>query len=107
MLERLGNEVAAAAMQLTRSEARQGEAMLQLVSNQSFQDLTGTTLQKIIAFVESVQLRLIAVLERYRTVLGPLPAESAPAPAETAATVAPKEGATQDQVDALLSKLGF
>ena len=111
--ERLGNEVAAAAMQLSHSHARQAEAMLQLVSNQSFQDLTGATLEKIIAFVESVQMQLIAVLERYRPVLEPGQPETVAAPP---ASVAPavskdsavsKDNATQDQVDELLSKFGF
>ncbi len=105
VLERLGNEVAGAVMQLSQSQARQAESMLQLVSNQSFQDLTGTTLEKIIAFVESMQMRLIAVLERYRTVLGLLPADAAPAAPAPAS--AHKAEATQDQVDELLSKFGF
>ena len=38
-----------------------------IISNQSFQDLTGQTLKKIIAFIEELENNLLSILERYST----------------------------------------
>lgn len=107
ILERLGNEASAALMHLALGFGQQSEKILQQVSNQSFQDLSGATLKKTIALVESVQLRLLAVLERYRSVLSLMKSDMALTPAEPAAPVQPKTEASQDQVDKLLAQYGF
>ncbi len=107
VLDRLGNEAAAPLMHLSLAYQRQAETTLQLVSSQSFQDLTGATLKKIIAFIESLQLQLLAVLERYRSVLSLAQADEALRPGEPAQQPAPRQEASQDQVDQLLSQFGF
>jgi len=105
--DRLGNEVAGPITHLLLTEERQSERMMQLISSQSFQDLTGATLKKIIAFVESMQMQLLEVLERYRTVLNMAQEDLQIRPAERAQPAAAKSEASQDQVDQILAKFGF
>lgn len=107
VLDRLGNEAAGPVMHLSLAYQRQAETTLQLVSSQSFQDLTGATLKKIIAFIESLQLQLVAVLERYRSVLSLAHPEAALRPGEPAPQPTPGPEASQDQVDQILSQFGF
>ena len=107
VLDRLGNDIAGALMHLSLGYQRQGETMLQLISSQSFQDHTGTTLKKTIAFIESMQIQLVAVLERYRSVLSLAQSDSVFRPEEPAAQASPRTEASQDQVDQLLSQFGF
>jgi chemotaxis regulatin CheY-phosphate phosphatase CheZ len=107
ILERMGNEAGATIMQLSLGFEQQSEKILQQVSNQSFQDLSGATLKKTIALVESVELRLLAVLDRYRSVLSLVQNDMALSPGEPAAPVQPKTEASQDQVDQLLAQYGF
>lgn len=38
---------------------------IQIMSNQSFQDLTGQTLKKIISFIEGLELNLVEILQKY------------------------------------------
>ena len=107
ILERLGNEAAAGLMHLSLGFGQQSEKILQQVSNQSFQDLSGATLKKTITLVESVQLRLLAVLDRYRNVLSLMKSEVTLTPVEPSAPAAPKTEASQDQVDQILAQYGF
>jgi chemotaxis regulatin CheY-phosphate phosphatase CheZ len=107
ILERMGNEVGGTLMQLTAGYERQSEMILQQVSNQSFQDLSGATLKKIISFVESVQMQLLGVLDRYRSVLSLVQNDLGVRPSDTAPQIKPKTEASQDQVDQLLAQYGF
>ena len=107
ILERMGNDVSGTIMHLTSAYDRQAGRIMQQVSNQSFQDLTGATLKKIIAFVESVQLQLLAVLERYRSVLTLVQSDMGLRPGEQPAPIRTKTEASQDQVDQLLAQYGF
>ena len=83
------------------------DAYLALISNMSFQDLTGQTLKKVIGFIEDLQQKLVTLLTRQ----GPAPY----AQAETASAV-PMEGPdpsrgiaplSQTDVDKTLANLGF
>ena len=82
------------------------ESILAMIANQGFQDLTGQTLQKVIELVKSLQFELIALLKRYtgdREAPGPAePSESTGAPAAPA-----PEKQSQEDVDKLLTELGF
>jgi chemotaxis regulatin CheY-phosphate phosphatase CheZ len=107
VLDRLGNESAGPVMHLSLGFQKQGETMLQLVSSQSFQDLTGATLKRTITFIENLQLQLVELLERYRSVLSLAQSDSPLHPVETAAQPSPRPEASQDQVDQILSQFGF
>jgi chemotaxis regulatin CheY-phosphate phosphatase CheZ len=107
ILERMGNEVGGTIMRLSIGFEQQNDKIMQQMSNQSFQDLSGATLKKIIAFVESVQLELLAVLDRYRSVLNLVQTDMGIVPVEQPAPAKPQAEASQDQVDSLLAKFGF
>ncbi|MBI4084268.1 MAG: protein phosphatase CheZ [Candidatus Lambdaproteobacteria bacterium] len=105
----LGDRIGAEMMSLQQSAQRNQEVFLALIANQSFQDLTGQALRKIIVFVESLQLKLVQMLQVYRPVFelikgADLPAEPEPEPPGAEAST-PRQ--TQDQVDELLANLGF
>ena len=74
---------------------------LDLVSNQSFQDLTGQALKKVIGFIETLQFKLIELLPTYSGSLGL--SETAEGDGEQKKAAAQ----TQDQVDQMLAALGF
>jgi len=79
-----------------------GQIYLDLISNQSFQDLTGQALKKVITFIESLQFKLIELLPNYRE-LTPDEAKS-----KTVETGEPKSAMqSQEQVDQMLAELGF
>jgi chemotaxis regulatin CheY-phosphate phosphatase CheZ len=105
ILETLGNEVASTTMHLSVRYSQQDATLLRLISNQSFQDLTGVTLQKIVAFIESLQMQLLSILERYQAVLSVAESELAARPAPPAPSRSGES--SQDEVDSLLAKFGF
>lgn len=83
-----------------------GQNLLTMISNQSFQDLTGQTLTKVINFIESLQLQLVGLLKRYTDATGA--AAAAPAPEASTEPVEKRPPTqSQEQVDQLLSELGF
>ena len=82
-----------------------GEEYLKMMANQSFQDLTGQTMGKIITFVEELEMQLVAILEKYRPVLGLTVRKAAPKPDEAPEETPARQN--QGQVDALLADLGF
>jgi chemotaxis regulatin CheY-phosphate phosphatase CheZ len=109
ILDRLGNDVGSALMQVALTFDRESELVMHQVAHQSFQDLSSATLKRIIAFVESTQMELLAVLNRYRDVLKLVESDgtlrqSTPIPTPTAA---PDSEASQDEVDRLLAEHGF
>ncbi|MEE8395587.1 MAG: protein phosphatase CheZ [bacterium] len=80
--------------------------------NQGFQDLTGQTLKKTIEFIETLELQLVDLLQKYRPILGLTaqagqPAQVAEPGQEAAPQAAPQLRQSQDQVDSLLADLGF
>jgi chemotaxis protein CheZ len=82
------------------------EIYMTLFANQSYQDLTGQTLKKVIAFIESLQYQLIQVISKE----GAKPTLGAP----TASHEHPLEAGpdahnrlSQDKVDTMLAELGF
>lgn len=107
---RLSDEVGGPVMTLRHQLARAQEQHLQLISNQSFQELTGRTLKKIIDFVQALESQLYEILRQYRPagVAPPEPGDHAPTEA-TAAAESSGSGASQsqDDVDKLLGELGF
>jgi chemotaxis protein CheZ len=83
------------------------DAYLALISNMSFQDLTGQTLKKVIGFIEDLQRKLVTLLTRQG---------SANLPAAEPASSVPMEGPdpsrgnsplSQTDVDKTLANLGF
>ncbi len=91
--------------QLNRVQENQ-EAYLALIANMSFQDLTGQTLKKVIAFIESLEFQLINMISRHH---GESAATAKPEPA------VPLEGPdtqkplalSQENVDKMLADMGF
>jgi chemotaxis protein CheZ len=99
---RLSDEVGAPAMTLRHQLGRAGDHHMELISNQSFQELTGRTLKKIIDFVQSLEADLVALLGQYRP-----RGATVPAPGEAAPATAGGRQQTQSDVDQLLGELGF
>ncbi len=76
-----------------------------LFANQSYQDLTGQTLKKVIAFIESLQYQLIQVISRET---GKEPVLTTPAlDAEDQQGPDALNRLSQDRVDTMLAELGF
>lgn len=77
-----------------------------LFAHQSYQDLTGQTLKKVIAFIESLQYQLIQVITDGATELKP---ETKATARESTVEAGPdaRNRLTQDKVDTLLAELGF
>jgi chemotaxis protein CheZ len=99
----LGDGIGSRVMLLRNRAEINRESLISMTANQSFQDLTGQTLKKIIAFIENLQIQIVKLLEKYRPVLGLTAPKSGPPKDEAAA----RERQSQDQVDALLADLGF
>ncbi len=104
--EALRNETAAA---LAGGAERMREAhavYMTLFANQSYQDLTGQTLKKVIAFIESLQFQLIQVISKQSgkpTVAAPVAAPHHTLEAGPDA----HNRLSQDKVDSMLAELGF
>lgn len=82
------------------------ETIVSMMANQGFQDLTGQTLRKVIEFIESLQFQLVALLKRHTETEEPPGGEAAAeeAPARPATASAAQ---SQEEVDQLLTDLGF
>ena len=76
-----------------------------LFANQSFQDLTGQTLKKVIAFIEGLQYQLIQVISKDSRPATPVPQPSRDTSAEAGPDASNR--LSQDKVDAVLAELGF
>jgi chemotaxis protein CheZ len=81
------------------------DVYMQLFSSQSYQDLTGQTLKKVIAFIESLQYQLIQVISKGSGI--PTAAAAAPREASTEAGPDAHNRLSQDRVDSMLAELGF
>ncbi|MDH4120679.1 MAG: protein phosphatase CheZ [Deltaproteobacteria bacterium] len=103
--DKLGDGVGSAMMMLQTNIMLFQETYLNLVSNQSFQDLTGQTLKRIITFVQDLETQIVKLLRRYKPLLG-LTSEVKPPTLMRDAQASPHRQ-NQNQVDDLLSELGF
>ena len=79
------------------------DTYLAMISSQSFQDLTGQTLKKVIRFVESLQFKLIEMLPH--SPLGESAREVRKADQAAEGMGTPVQ--SQEKVDQLLADLGF
>lgn len=109
--DRLSDEVGSHAMALKLKREKYSASHLELISNQSFQELTGKTLRKIINFVESMEKDMIELLKEYRPVFESRPSKTADTqpiqPPRESLKDTGGEATTQDEVDKLLGELGF
>jgi len=104
--DKLGDGIGASMMVLqTRAHLNQ-DTYMTMMANQGFQDLTGQALKKIITFIESLELQMVKLLNKYRPVLGIIHPPVGGAKARKENQAAP-DTQSQDQVDDLLSSLGF
>ena len=79
------------------------QTYLTMMANQSFQDLTGQTLKKVIKFVEDLQFKLIELLPNYGKFQEKQSANAeGPEEAEDSGPLQ-----SQDKVDQMLADLGF
>lgn len=102
--DQLGDGIGSRVMLLRNRAELNRESLISMTANQSFQDLTGQTLKKIIAFVETLEMQILAILEKYRPVLGLSGPKTKPV---AEASDSRQQSQDQDQVDALLADLGF
>ena len=103
--DKLGDGVGSPMMLLQSRVEANRESYFSMMANQSFQDLTGQTLKKTIAFIENLQLQLMELLERYRPMFGLSTPPAAPKALESSQDSPDRQ--SQDQVDSLLADLGF
>lgn len=102
--ERIGEEAVAPLQAYDERLAANSEAYMTLFSHQSYQDLTGQTLGKVIAFIESLQYQLVQLITHGKT---------DPAAPDTGEAGAPEQGPdaggrlSQERVDKLLAEMGF
>ena len=90
--------------QLLIWEEEKVRTFINLISNQSFQDLTGQTLKKVITFVEALQFKLIELLPK--SDIDTREQEKEIDETDQASTLkSPVQN--QDQVDKMLADLGF
>jgi chemotaxis regulatin CheY-phosphate phosphatase CheZ len=101
--DQLGDEIGSRVMMLRNRIEVNRESLVGMMANQSFQDLTGQALKKIIAFIEGLEMQILQLVQKYRPVLGLNSSKPAPAPAAEPTV----EAQNQDQVDSLLADLGF
>jgi chemotaxis protein CheZ len=91
--------------QLEKNYRQRQDGILSMISNQSFQDLSGQTLRKVINYIETLQFQLVELIKRHT-----LDRDSA-APSvdqiSEPARPAPSGVQNQEQVDRLLTELGF
>ena len=87
--------------------AAQGGVLMELMANQSFQDLTGQTLKKVIDFIDFLETKLVALLEKYKPIMEVEASAPTINPVIEQDSGEPEQQQTQDQVDNLLAELGF
>lgn len=82
------------------------ESIVAMMANQGFQDLTGQTLSKVIDFIEALQFQLVELLKRHMHDKTPDKEAASDEPPQAAPAEKPRP-ASQDEVDQLLTDLGF
>ncbi len=109
-------------------ELRSDEGVFfEIIGNQSFQDLTGQTIKKIIKFIEQLELSLLSILQKYSNQLPqgtdstttPQKAELSPlvgtaeeglileGPKDNAAERSTGHATSQSAIDSMLAEFGF
>lgn len=105
--ETLGQDVGAPLRAQRETVQANLELYMDLFGQQSYQDLTGQTLGKVIAFIESLQYQLIQVITKDASQAETQ--EAAGEPAQSSKELGPDASnrLSQDKVDALLADMGF
>jgi chemotaxis regulatin CheY-phosphate phosphatase CheZ len=103
---RICDEVGAQVMGLLEQTRMNQEIYIELISNQSFHELSARTLKKVIAFVESLEKQLLDMLAAFRpdVVNVSVDEQDSAAPIDVQEET---ETQTQADVDKLLAELGF
>ena len=95
---------------LTDLEARgssDSQTYMAMTANQSFQDLTGQTLKKVIAFIETLQFKLLQLLPNYDAGEEKTAMATGDAGDSSQEKAAADPIQSQEKVDQLLADLGF
>lgn len=100
--EKLSDAVGAEIMTLRFQMETYKTNYVELMANQSFHDLTGQTLRKIIVFIESLEGQLAELLSKYKPVMD---MDVSPAKPEMDSAVDKEQ--SQTDVDKLFTDLGF
>ncbi|HEX7926116.1 MAG TPA: protein phosphatase CheZ [bacterium] len=82
------------------------EAYLALIARMSFQDLTGQTLKKVIAFIEKLEFQLVSLISRHHDERAVVAAPEQTVPLEGPDSQA-RLALSQENVDKMLADLGF
>ncbi len=103
---RICDEVGAQVMGLLEQTSMNQEIYIELISNQSFHELSARTLKKVIAFVETLEKQLLDMLVAFRpdVVNVSVDEQDSAAPIDVQEET---ETQTQADVDKLLAELGF
>lgn len=99
---RISDEVGAQVMGLLHQTTINQEIYIELISNQSFHELSARTLKKVIAFVETLEKQLLDMLVAFRPDVARVSMEKKDSDAREDTEIQ-----TQSDVDNLLSELGF
>jgi chemotaxis protein CheZ len=102
----LARDVTAALRTLLDRVQENQQAYLALIANMSFQDLTGQTLKKVIAFIENLQFQLINMISRHQGE-GAAPAKPEPEVPLEGPDTQGRLALSQENVDKMLADLGF
>jgi chemotaxis protein CheZ len=102
----LARDVATALRTLLDRLQANEEAYLGLIANMSFQDLTGQTLKKVIAFIEQLEFQLLKLISRYHEE-GKAPVKPEPVAPLAGPDAQGHLALSQDNVDKMLADLGF
>lgn len=107
--EQLSDAVGGSVMTLWHHEGQNPDIYMELISNQSFQELNSRTLRKIISFTEGLESKLRELLVQFRPELALQPARASSLQGMAADDEPAASGTqqTQEQVDGLLDELGF
>lgn len=97
--------VAGLKVMATRAQENQ-EAYLALIARMSFQDLTGQTLKKVIAFIEKLEFQLVSLISRHHDERAVVTAPEQTVPLEGPDSKA-RLALSQENVDKMLADLGF
>jgi chemotaxis protein CheZ len=100
----LARDVAAGLKAMLERVQENEEAYLALIARMSFQDLTGQTLKKVIAFIEKLEFQLVSLISRHHDERVAVAAPEVPL---EGADAAPRLALSQENVDKMLADLGF
>jgi len=105
LLDQLGDHVGAPAMSMIEFADHSAQAYLDLMSNLTFQEMTGKTLTRIIDFIENLERQLLEILDQYQPGITHSPAREEQEFVQE--TAVPEGTQSQADVDRLLEELNF